>query len=157
MNKIGRGRRSTAAVNWSLAVQERDGWKCQHCGLDDKSKLQAHHVIPWIDSIDLRFVVDNGLTLCRSCHTKEDRRIKPVICWSKGKKFTDEHKKKLSDAHKGKDTWNKGKTMTPEYSHALSISRIGKPSKKKGKSYGFKGKKGWVLNEITGKRDYYDK
>ena len=94
---------------WSASVKERDGYKCQHCGIEDRIKLQSHHIIPWEDDIELRFEISNGLTLCRVCHTKEDRRIKPIKVWSVGVKFTEEHKKKLSEAKKGKDPWNKGK------------------------------------------------
>ena len=32
--------------------------------------------------------------------------------WNKGKKLTEEHKRKLSEAHKGKEPWNKGLTVS---------------------------------------------
>ena len=48
------------------------------------------------------------MTLCRSCHAIEDRRIKPPVAWNKGKKLTEEHKMNMSLAKKGKAPWNKG-------------------------------------------------
>lgn len=107
--RTGANRKSHKYNEWARQVKERDDYKCQHCGLLEVEKLQAHHVIPWEDSIELRFDTNNGLTLCRVCHTKEDRRIKPLIAWNKGKKLCEEHRAKLSLAKKGKAPWNKGK------------------------------------------------
>lgn len=51
---------------WSRAVLKRDGFKCIKCG--SKKNLHAHHVKPWAQFVDLRFVVSNGETLCEVCH-----------------------------------------------------------------------------------------
>lgn len=56
--------------DWRTSVFERDNFTCQHCNVRG-SKLHAHHVIQWKDSIELRFDITNGLTLCVSCHHKE--------------------------------------------------------------------------------------
>lgn len=53
---------------WSRSVKERDG-KCMKCGkLDD---LHAHHVKPKSTHPELKYVVENGVTLCYTCHKKE--------------------------------------------------------------------------------------
>lgn len=54
---------------WREEVFERDQYTCQGCGIH--KDLQAHHIITWGDSKDnpeLRYSVENGITLCRSCH-----------------------------------------------------------------------------------------
>jgi 5-methylcytosine-specific restriction endonuclease McrA len=103
LSRVRSGARKSYRYNeWALQVKQRDGFICQHCGIDEINNLQAHHVVPWEDSIELRFEVSNGLTLCRSCHTKEDRRIKPLIPWNKGKKLSEEHKIKLRKPKKRK-------------------------------------------------------
>lgn len=54
---------------WRLAVFERDGFKCRVCG--SGGKLFAHHIIYWRDTKDnrdLRYDVNNGITLCAKCH-----------------------------------------------------------------------------------------
>ena len=52
---------------WSEIVRERDGWKCLICGTTEKKYLIAHHK----DTADnMKFIVANGQTLCRSCHRK---------------------------------------------------------------------------------------
>lgn len=62
--------------DWRKAVYERDNYRCTKC---DKigERLNAHHLIPWRESIDLRFEIENGITLCVPCHLKiheEDRK-----------------------------------------------------------------------------------
>ena len=118
---------------WVLSVKERDNYICQHCGLDDKSKMQAHHIVPWKDSVELRFELSNGLTLCRVCHTREDRRIHPEILTIRGIQRSPETRLKLSIANKGKSppnkgkkglqvAWNKGIPQSEETKKKLSVS-----------------------------------
>lgn len=45
---------------------------------------------------------------------------------NKGKQFSDEHKKKLSEAHKGKPAWNKGKSTSEETKKKMSEAKKGK-------------------------------
>lgn len=61
-------RNSLIAKEWSEAVKEKDGKKCTKC--EAVKGLHAHHIIPWKDREELRFDVNNGTTLCRSCHAK---------------------------------------------------------------------------------------
>lgn len=96
------GRKGWKAKNWANSVKERDNWKCKHCGIEEKEQLQAHHLIPWHDSVELRFELSNGITLCRSCHRKEEYRINPWNTNLKGKKLSDDHKAKISAGNKGK-------------------------------------------------------
>lgn len=52
--------------NWRIKVLERDHYKCQHCS--SKNNLHAHHIKRFVDYPELRFDINNGLTLCKSCH-----------------------------------------------------------------------------------------
>lgn len=56
---------------WREAVFTRDKFTCQDCKIQG-GELQAHHIKPQSIFPELRFAIDNGLTLCRSCHTKTD-------------------------------------------------------------------------------------
>ena len=51
---------------WRRAVKERDGNKCIWCG--DVESLHADHIKSFRDFPELRFAIDNGRTLCFSCH-----------------------------------------------------------------------------------------
>lgn len=70
--KHGRGYdkiRHLGLVNiWRRRVFQRDKFICQRCGYDQGRIIQAHHVIPWIKSVEHRFLVSNGITLCVTCH-----------------------------------------------------------------------------------------
>lgn len=90
-------RNNSRHYKWRTEVKKRDGNKCMRCGSIDK--LHAHHIIPWMKNKELRYDLNNGITLCASCHSKEEwkGRERPS---SKGYKFTDEQKKRLSDAHR---------------------------------------------------------
>ena len=56
---------------WALNVKTRDEFKCTKCG--SEKNIQAHHIVPWKEDMDKRFDLDNGITLCSSCHMKEER------------------------------------------------------------------------------------
>lgn len=52
---------------WREAVFARDNWICQKCnrkGLE----LHPHHIRNFAEVKELRFAIDNGITLCKKCH-----------------------------------------------------------------------------------------
>lgn len=55
---------------WRLAVYQRDKFACKKCGkkLSKGRKIQAHHIRRWSDFPELRYNVNNGITLCWDCH-----------------------------------------------------------------------------------------
>ena len=103
---------------WRKAILGRDNYACQHCSSTEY--LNVHHIKNWNEYIELRFDIDNGITLCVKCHSKIHLNLlKNGTTWHKGRKMSLEHRKKLSDAHKGKHspgtgfkkghiTWNTG-------------------------------------------------
>lgn len=54
---------------WRQQVFERDNFICQQCG-QLRGKIVAHHIKAKHEYPRLVFVVDNGITLCDSCHRK---------------------------------------------------------------------------------------
>src|SRR5690554_1425727 len=55
---------------WRKRVYERDSYTCVKCGDDKGGNLQAHHIYNYSEHIDLRTDIDNGVTLCKNCHTE---------------------------------------------------------------------------------------
>jgi 5-methylcytosine-specific restriction endonuclease McrA/predicted nucleic acid-binding Zn ribbon protein len=51
---------------WARAVISRDGGKCRKCGATEG--LHAHHIKPFAEFPELRWELDNGLTVCGPCH-----------------------------------------------------------------------------------------
>ena len=52
---------------WRKAVIKRDNFRCTKCGACED--LQAHHIKSFRDFPELRMDINNGKTLCLSCHS----------------------------------------------------------------------------------------
>lgn len=65
-----RKRKYAGYKKWRKAVLERDGNKCVMCSCS--SGLNADHIKSFALYPELRLDVDNGRTLCVSCHKKTD-------------------------------------------------------------------------------------
>ena len=52
---------------WSRAVRNRDKLVCLSCG--SKTKLHAHHMVSKYYIPKHAYNINNGITLCKSCHT----------------------------------------------------------------------------------------
>ena len=58
--------------HWRNTVLERDGYQCTKCSGSD-TRLDAHHIKSFTHFPELRFDVDNGITVCVRCHAKAGR------------------------------------------------------------------------------------
>jgi len=109
------GRQSLRAKQWKKDVIKRDKFTCQECS--SINHVVAHHIKSWIAYPELRFDLKNGITLCNLCHSilhgkQKCNLLKNGTSWSKGKTFSAEYRKKLSDAHLGQKAWNHGLEMS---------------------------------------------
>lgn len=54
---------------WRNEVLKRDKYECQMPGCSRRRRrMEVHHIQRWADAPYLRYEVDNGICLCRSCH-----------------------------------------------------------------------------------------
>jgi hypothetical protein len=54
---------------FTKSVYARDNHTCVRCG-KSKTKIHAHHLEGWADNPEIRFDIDNAVTLCAPCHFK---------------------------------------------------------------------------------------
>lgn len=52
---------------WVKNVYKKDLYTCRRCGYKGKN-LNAHHVKNFTQEKNLRYVLENGITLCKNCH-----------------------------------------------------------------------------------------
>lgn len=67
---------------WVKSIKDRDKWKCCIDNLDCKGRLEAHHILNWVDYPELRYEANNGITLCHFHHPRkrdEEKRLSPFF------------------------------------------------------------------------------
>ncbi len=55
---------------WVQAVKNRDGWKCKISDGDCSGRLEVHHILNWVEYPELRYEINNGITLCVNHHPR---------------------------------------------------------------------------------------
>jgi len=55
---------------WTFSVKNRDRHKCKIANSDCKGRLEAHHILNWMDYPELRYEINNGITLCHGHHPR---------------------------------------------------------------------------------------
>lgn len=64
--------------DWSLSVKNRDGWRCKMANDLCSGRLEAHHILGWSNFPELRYELNNGITLCLAHHPRkraEEKRL----------------------------------------------------------------------------------
>ena len=73
-------RNSPLHKEWSRNVKNRDDWKCRVANQNCSGRMEAHHILSWSDHLELRYEVNNGITLCHAHHPRaraEEVRLAP--------------------------------------------------------------------------------
>jgi len=63
-------RKSSPYKIWREEVFKRDNYTCQSCFKRGGIYLEAHHISSFKYYPELRFDTNNGLTLCKECHSE---------------------------------------------------------------------------------------
>lgn len=70
------------AIYWSRDVRHRDKRKCRMLNADCSGCLEVHHILPWRLHPELRYDINNGITLCHFHHPRkwsEEKRLAPIF------------------------------------------------------------------------------
>lgn len=77
-----RDRRSPAFYEWRTKVRKRDNSQCRLKSHECAGRLEVHHIFNWADYPELRYVVNNGIVLCKFHHPlkwDEEKRMIPIF------------------------------------------------------------------------------
>lgn len=75
-------RNDYAYCEWRRLVWSRDSFKCRIANESCKGRIEAHHILGWTDFPELRYQVNNGITLCHAHHPRkraEEKRLIPIF------------------------------------------------------------------------------
>ena len=75
-------RRSSAVHEWRKSVYGRDKFKCKFSNEDCEGRIEAHHILNWEDFPELRYNIDNGITLCHFHHPRgreKEKRVESIL------------------------------------------------------------------------------
>lgn len=67
---------------WMKEVKNRDSWKCRISNGSCSGRLEAHHILSWSKFVELRYEINNGITLCHFHHpikNSEVERLSPYF------------------------------------------------------------------------------
>ena len=75
-------RRSSIYANWRKQVWLRDNFKCKIANPDCAGRIEAHHILGYTEYPELRYQINNGITLCHAHHPRkraEEKRLIPTF------------------------------------------------------------------------------
>lgn len=67
---------------WRNAVFKRDNHNCRINNCDCNGKVNAHHILSWREYPELRYIINNGITLCHYHHPRrrdEEQKLIPFF------------------------------------------------------------------------------
>lgn len=75
-------RRSYMYAEWRKRVWLRDNFACKIANPDCSGGLEAHHILGYTEFPELRYELNNGITLCHAHHPRkraEEKRLSPYF------------------------------------------------------------------------------
>lgn len=75
-------RNDMAYKEWRKQVWLRDNFKCKIGNPDCLGRIEAHHILPWAEHPELRYEINNGITLCHHHHPRkrvDEQRMIPEL------------------------------------------------------------------------------
>ena len=72
-------RNDPAYRNWVREVKKRDKGRCRISNKDCFGYCIVHHILPWRDFPELRYNINNGITLCQAHHPQRRAEEKQLI------------------------------------------------------------------------------
>lgn len=68
---IYKDRGSSVHRNWSITVKNRDNFQCKISNQECNGRIEAHHILSYTKFPELRYEINNGITLCHTHHPRK--------------------------------------------------------------------------------------
>jgi len=72
-------RNDSGYIGWVKMIRERDNNKCKIADENCNGRLEVHHILSWRDFPELRYKINNGITLCHAHHPRARVEVKRLI------------------------------------------------------------------------------
>ncbi len=75
-------RNDPAYYEWRKQAWVRDNYKCRMVNQECNGRIEAHHILGWSSYPELRYNINNGITLCHAHHPRkraEEKRLVPIF------------------------------------------------------------------------------
>lgn len=75
-------RNDSAYKAWRKKVFEKDNYQCKINNEDCSGNIEAHYILSWSTHPELRYSVNNGITLCHAHHPQvraKEKRLIPLF------------------------------------------------------------------------------
>ena len=75
-------RNDSMYIEWVRKIKKRDNWGCRINNKDCVGYCIVHHILPWSEYPELRYEINNGITLCQAHHPRkraEEKRLIPFF------------------------------------------------------------------------------
>lgn len=75
-------RNDVSYQEWRKQVHKRDKWKCRIDNNECSGRIEVHHIYGWVSHPELRYKINNGITLCHAHHPRkraEEKRLIPLF------------------------------------------------------------------------------
>ena len=66
-------------MQWRKKVYERDNWICRIKNENCVGRIEAHHILAWRSHPELRYEINNGITLCHAHHPRKRAEEKKLV------------------------------------------------------------------------------
>lgn len=70
-SETNKDRRSSVYRNWRLNVYKRDSYNCKINNSECEGRIIAHHILSYTKYPELRYDINNGITLCHFHHPRK--------------------------------------------------------------------------------------
>lgn len=75
-------RNDSSYREWRKKVWLRDNFTCKIANPNCNGRIEAHHILGWTEYPELRYQLNNGITLCHAHHPRrraEEKRLSPYF------------------------------------------------------------------------------